>query len=247
MSLDVLPMKLPQGGQLQRKVRIEWSSNFAYAIGLITSDGCLSKDGRHILFASKEIVLINIFKKALNIKNKPTKYARGGETEKRYFSLSFGDKVFYQFLLDIGLSPTKSKIIKSVKIPDRFFSDFLRGLFDGDGTFYTFWDTRWKKSFCFKLSFASASRDFTEWLKTELSKKYSTTGYIHTGAGVHNLEYVKGDSRKIIEQIYHRSDLLFLPRKYRTIQRALAKDARYGILSLQKQRLTEKETVSLPG
>lgn len=36
------------------KIKIKWSPKFAYCIGLITSDGNLSKDGRHISFTSKD-------------------------------------------------------------------------------------------------------------------------------------------------------------------------------------------------
>jgi hypothetical protein len=68
----------------QEKVKIKWSSNFAYAIGLIASDGCLPKDGSHISFHSKEVELINKFKYALNLDNKPYCIARGGEQEKKY-------------------------------------------------------------------------------------------------------------------------------------------------------------------
>ena len=144
-------MKLPQGGQLQRKIHIEWSPNFAYAIGLITSDGNLSSDGRHIGFVSKDYELIEKFKTALAINNKVRMGVRGGETAKKYFYVKFGDKVFYNFLNGIGLFSRKSKTIKFVDIPNNLFKDFLRGLFDGDGTFYTFWDTRWAQSFCFKI------------------------------------------------------------------------------------------------
>jgi len=35
-------------------VKIKWSSNFAYAIGLLASDGCLSSDGRHIILTSRD-------------------------------------------------------------------------------------------------------------------------------------------------------------------------------------------------
>jgi len=54
----------------QNKVKIQWSSNFAYAIGLLTTDGNLSKDGRHLNLTSKDKDLINIFKGCLGIKNK---------------------------------------------------------------------------------------------------------------------------------------------------------------------------------
>ncbi|MBI2607317.1 MAG: LAGLIDADG family homing endonuclease [Candidatus Doudnabacteria bacterium] len=223
--------------RFKQKVKIEWSSDFAYAIGLITSDGWLHKDQRHIGFSSKEIELINKFKRALLISNKTIAHVRGGETDKKYLFVQFGDKIFYQFLNSIGLTVAKSKTIKQIDIPDRYFPDFLRGLFDGDGTFYTFWDKRWPKSFGFKTSFASASPDFIKWLRTELKRLYGLTGSVHKGVGVSNLEYTKGDSRKIFNVMYHRKDLLFLSRKYFKIKIALEQDKLIGYAYLQKPRI----------
>lgn len=52
----------------QRKVKIRWCSNFAYAIGLIASDGNLSPNGRHINIKSLDVEMIENFKKALALK-----------------------------------------------------------------------------------------------------------------------------------------------------------------------------------
>ena len=73
----------------QRKVHIKWSDNFAYAIGLIASDGCLSKDGRHIYFTSKDKHLVENLKNALRIKNKIFKHYRGDEKIKKYYAINF--------------------------------------------------------------------------------------------------------------------------------------------------------------
>gem|GEM_PF-6676481 len=40
------------------KVKIQWSPEFAYVIGLLTTDGNLSPDGRHINFTSKDRELV---------------------------------------------------------------------------------------------------------------------------------------------------------------------------------------------
>lgn len=210
--------------QLQRKVNIEWSSSFAYAIGLITSDGNLDSDGRHIQFASKDMEMIVNFKKALKIHNKISKHSRGGEKDKKYFSVKFGDKVFYNFLNNIGLYPRKSKTIQNVSVPEQFFSDFLRGLFDGDGTFYTFQDKRWPNSFGYQISFASASFVFIKWLKDELTKLYGVKGFIRPGSGVYTIRYVKNDSIKLFLEMYKKPGNLFLERKYVKIINVLSKD-----------------------
>lgn len=230
--------------QNQEKVKIEWSPNFAYAIGLITSDGCLSSDGRHIQFVSKDLELVEKFKIALAITNKIFRVARGGETFKKYYRVGLGDKVFYRFLNSIGLTSAKSKTIQSVSVPNEFFADFLRGLFDGDGTIYSYWDTRWPKSFCFKISFASASLNFTNWLKEKLTNLYGVKGILHKGKGVWNLEYTKGDSKILSTVMYCQANLLFLERKYLKVKEMLEQDKLLGLPMLQKQRMAR---VILPG
>ena len=49
------------------KTKIKWSPDFAYAVGLLTTDGSLSKDGRHISFTSKDLQLAKLFKKCLKL------------------------------------------------------------------------------------------------------------------------------------------------------------------------------------
>jgi intein/homing endonuclease len=224
------------GGVLRYKVKVEWSSNLAYAIGLIASDGYLDKDQRHISFSSKDMELMLKFKEALSLNNRISPRYRNGREEASYFYLSFGDVTFYKFLNKIGLTSAKSKTIKSVQIPKKFFVDFFRGLFDGDGTFYTYYDRRWPNSFCFKTSIASASREFIDWLKKKLTDSHDVAGLVHKGAGVFNLEYTKGDSRKLFSIMYYAPELLFFSEKYNKMKTAFEQDSVHGILSLQKRR-----------
>ena len=221
------------GTPAKQIIYIKWSPNFAYAIGLIASDGWLSKGTYRIGFGSKELEMMTNFILALGLKNKLGRHARGGEKDKRYFYINFKSKLFYNFLLTIGLTPTKSHTIGPLAIPDQFFGDFLRGLFDGDGTFYSFKDPRWPNSFLYKTSFASASKYFLTWLKKKTTKLYDVKGYLHQGAGVMNLEYTKRDSAKLFEAMYRREDILFLSRKYRKMKTALEHDLRRSSLMVK--------------
>lgn len=54
----------------KRTKEIKWSPEIAYAVGLIATDGCLSIDGRHLDFTSKDIQLLETFKKCLELKSK---------------------------------------------------------------------------------------------------------------------------------------------------------------------------------
>ena len=51
----------------------EWTPKLAYVVGLITTDGCLSPDGRHLTFTSCDKQLIETFKKILKLKIKLVK------------------------------------------------------------------------------------------------------------------------------------------------------------------------------
>ncbi len=210
--------------QAKEKVKIKWSPSFAYAIGVIASDGNLSRDGRHISFKSAEEELIEKFKVALNIESKIGKSARGGETRKKYYYTDFSDVIFYKFLNAIGLTPAKSRTMARLDIPHAHFADFLRGFFDGDGTFYSYWDKRWPNSLVYRLSFAAANPDFVLWLKNRLSELYQVKGFIRKGDGVFNLNYVKGDSENLFKVMYYKEELLFLVRKYNKMREVIAKN-----------------------
>ncbi len=128
-----------RGPKPKGKVKIMWSPKFAYAIGLIATDGSLSKDGRHIDFTSKDREQIMNYMKCLDIE---VKIGRKTNRTGGALRAEFGDITFYNFLLAIGLFPNKTKTIGAVKVPDHMFFDFLRGHFDGDGTFYSYFDPR---------------------------------------------------------------------------------------------------------
>lgn len=198
------------------KVKIIWSSNFAYVIGLITTDGNLSKDGRHINFTSKDYDLAEIFKRCLSLNNKIGRKARGGSSEKKYFVVQFGDKNFYNFLLSLGLMPAKSKILTELQIPQEYFPDFFRGCIDGDGNISV---TRHPESSHpqLRIRLCSASLPFLEWVKKEILKNFNiNTGWIKNfdNRRVAELTFGKRDSIVILKLIYYPKVESYLSRKY---------------------------------
>lgn len=137
--------------------------------------------------------------------------ARGGESEKKYYVLQFGDVNFYKFLLEIGLTPRKSKTIGRLNIPDEFFYDFLRGCFDGDGTIGTFCHPE-SKYLQLRVTFCSASMDFLKWLKEAISRN-GLRGYFRKGTRVYTLTFAKYDSIKLLNLMYYDGCELYLTRK----------------------------------
>jgi hypothetical protein len=145
------------------KVNLEWSPEFAYAIGLLVTDGSLSSTQRHITLVSKDREMLENFKNCLHIDNKISEHEAGSKFKN--LRVQFSDITFYRFLNGIGIMPRKTKIIGGINIPDEYFFDFLRGHHDGDGTFYSYWDPRWRSSHMFYTVFISASEKHIIWIR----------------------------------------------------------------------------------
>lgn len=212
-----------RGPKPKGKVRIKWSSNFAYAIGLIVTDGNLSQYGSRISFTSKDLEQVRNFNNSLDINIKIGVHHSGSTNEKAH-RVQFKDILFFDFLNNIGIFPAKSKTIRDTKIPKKYFFDYLRGCFDGDGSIYSYWDKRWRSSFMFYLCFASASTNYVVWLQNEIFKILKSKGHItKDGKGsTFQLKYAKADSLKIISKMYKNKDTICLSRKKLKIKSILA-------------------------
>jgi|SRR3989344_4436847 len=216
------------------EISTQWSANLAYAIGLISSDGNLSPNGRIVTFVSKDLQLINALQSSLGIDKIVHYKSSGFAPNKRYAFINICDILFYNFLLSIGLSAAKSKTIGILEIPDEYFIDFLRGSFDGDGSFYSYWDKRWASSFLFYLSFISASLKHIQWLQKKIHQLIGPEG--HAGKEMYNnkayqLKYAKGEARIILERMYYSPTLPKLERKYKKVYDAMAIDKKHARVS----------------
>ncbi len=214
----------------KNKVKIKWSPEFAYAIGLLTTDGNLSSDERHFDMTSKDKEQLENFMRCLNIRNKIGIKTSG--LGKKSFRIQFGDVNFYKFLLNIGLMPNKSKKIGAMDITDRYFFDFLRGHFDGDGTFYSYMDPRWKSSFMFYTEFISASKNHIDWLRVKLFSRLKMRGHISKAKknSAYQLKYAKAESLKLMPKMYYDKQVVCLSRKRLKIRKALRIIGKQGVI-----------------
>ncbi len=205
------------GPKPKGEIRRTWSPNLAYAIGLITADGYLSKDGRHMSFTSKDKALVATFKKCLGLQTKlGQKFSGSGNLA---YHTQFGDVLFYDFLREIGLLSAKSKTLGSLKIPRKYFRDFLRGYFDGDGSSYSYFDPVFPRSFRFYISFTSASPKFITWFREEMREVIGVKGFISKNKNNEypQLKYAKTEAMIICKNMYANEDASRLKRKYRKI------------------------------
>lgn len=144
--------------------------------------------------------------------------------EKKYFVIQFGDVNFYRFLLTIGLTPKKSLTLAEITISSKYLFDFLRGHLDGDGTFYSYYDPRWRSSYMFYTIFMSASKRHIEWLREVINKRLKIKGHVTYGGKnsiCYQLKYAKAESLKLLPKLYYNRDVVCLGRKRVKIGKAL--------------------------
>ncbi len=208
----------------QNKVKIDWNPDFAYIIGVIASDGCLTKNNSYVSFNQKDRELIENVKEGLDLDNKISYYSPK-DRDVGWYRFEFGDRNFCEFLNSIGIKNNKSTTIKKVEVPAQYLADFCRGLFDGDGSFFSYWDKRRPNTFRFTSTFASASKPFLTWLKSRLKESYSLTGsVVRKGDRVFRISYEKKSTLKLFDVMYYSDDLLFLTRKHDKMIKAFRKD-----------------------
>lgn len=192
---------------------MKWSSDFAYAIGLFVADGHLSINGRHLAFTSKEIEQIHNFKKSLGINNKIVEKSSGYNKNKKIFQVNFGNVRLYKFIVDINIPQQKTRMIKTTKIPERFFPDFLRGFLDGDGSIGQYCHPETSKDQV-RIRFTANNKRYLEWLHNRIIKLVRVEGgYIWNGSGAWVLTYCKRDSLLLINYIYYSGVKRYLSRK----------------------------------
>lgn len=204
--------------QKRKDLKIE-GSNLWYLVGLITSDGCLSSDGRHIDITSKEYEFLESIKTHLGISNRiGTKY---NAIKQRAYHIQIGNRNFYEFLLSVGITPNKSLTLGPLKVPNGYFVDFLRGLIDGDGCIRR-WIHPSNKREQWSLRIFSGSKQFIDWLNNVAEQLLKVRGKMHKNAtNTWVLKYGKMAAKEIAAQCYYK-DCFGLDRKIKLARECLA-------------------------
>lgn len=190
-------------------------ANLWYLVGLITADGCLSSDGRHIDITSKDYELLEKIKTTTGITNKiGSKY---GFNKSHAFHIQIGNKNFYNFLLMVGLTQKKSLTLGSLNVSRKYFVDFLRGMIDGDGCIRR-WIHPSNLMEQWNLRIYSGSGIFIKWLRYVMECMLSVKGKIYRETDRKwILKYGKMAAKEIAKRCYYKN-ALSLERKAKLAQ-----------------------------
>ena len=179
-----------------------------YLVGLITADGSLSKDGRHIdITLGDRQMLVEIIKRC-GFRNKVS-LKRGG-TGTTTHRVQISNVGFYKFLISVGLTPNKSLSLEKLAVPREYFREFLRGVIDGDGSIRR-WIHPSNRNEQWSLRIYSGAKDFIEWLRTEIEDSIGAKGRVHLNSGkgnpsrVYVLKFGKMAAREILQRCYQKN------------------------------------------
>lgn len=137
-----------------------WSAEMSYVFGLIITDGCVSKTGTISLCINDKNLLEKV-KKAMGSDHKiiPSKHQKG------LYYFHFAREKLVNDLKNLGVLPNKSLTVKFPNVPQEHLPDFIRGVFDGDGSVFF---NKHSLKFSLRSKFVSGSKDFIEGLQASL-------------------------------------------------------------------------------
>lgn len=206
-------------GQL-RKYRVndsffsEWSVSMSYILGLWMADGCIRErlrgNGKSFLFSicqhSRDKYIL---KQILNeMESDYPIYQPKSRPNMSHFEIN--SKVIFEDILRLGGSPNKSLKVRMPYVPDEYFADFIRGVFDGDGSISVNGITP-------SSYICSGSLDFIEDLMKSLSR-FNIRGKVGNNGNKNNpchlLRFGAEESRKLGGLMYHENCIMKLERKF---------------------------------
>jgi len=205
-----------------------WTHEMSYVLGYITADGCItvSKDRK------KHPFLLNItsvdkkhlyrIRKALSSTHKISK--KTGRCANVAYQFQARNPIITQDLMKLGILPRKSHNLGPIEVPNKYFSDFVRGFFDGDGTVYIY---KVNGTPQIKAGFVSSSLSFITRFNQQLCENLGIpTKSIHQAVDKrknrmtqYNICFYINDCEKLANFMYGNNTTLFLPRKRRIFEK----------------------------
>lgn len=238
----------------------EWTADLAYAVGLLATDGCLSKDGRHITLRSCDLDQIKAFQMCFKeVHSSVGESTPLGSNRQICYRAQIANAQLYRWLLKIGIFPAKTYTLGAIAVPDEFFQDFLRGALDGDGTVTVYTDhynIYKNKKYVYErlwIKLISASEVHMRWIQAKVAELVDIHGHLnavpHTGghATIWQLKFGKADSIKLFRWMYYEPSVPHLARKRRKFEKAiLASQATEQHLKSGRPRVAAEPLESFP-
>lgn len=206
-----------------------WTQEMAYIFGLLMTDGCLSraKNGSYkISLCLNDKELLEKVAKTMS-SNHPIILSR---YQKDLYIFMFGRAKLVQDLMRLGMKPRKSLDLGFPDVPKEYLRDFIRGVFDGDGSVYF---TKQSKKSPLISKFSSASESFILGIKHAMESLGMPQKRLHCEKRenpIYYIRYCHTDSLRLFKIMYDRlKNGLYLERKYERFLKGFHVDKRSAI------------------
>lgn len=183
------------------------SSDLAYIVGLIASDGNLPRRNHCIVLTTTDQELAVVFPQLLGIGSVHVTRVAPRPPRKGAYILQVCDYVFRSFIEARGLGPDKALSVGALDIPDEVFVDFLRGEMDGDGSWVI--GRGWRGVRYLIGKFVSKSSEYLIWIQGMTERLAGLQGRISG----HGLVFNGHKAERLGAWLYYRPDLPCLQRK----------------------------------
>lgn len=199
----------------------------SYILGYITADGCITvrknrKNPFTLNITSIDKTHLYTLRKAMGSQHKISKKT-GESSNVIAYQLQISNPVITNDLINLGILPRKTYNLNPIKVPNKYFSNFVRGFFDGDGTVYIYKVNRTPQ---IKAAFVSSGLSFI----TEFNKQLCEAMGVSQKA-IHKIHPQKkklpqyticfyiDDCEKLEKFMYGDNPTLCLPRKRRVFKK----------------------------
>ena len=151
-----LSQKLRSGGGWSKCALDEaffetWTPEMAYVLGVFATDGNVGKN--RVSLTSTDLELVEKVQHLMRTSHPIRSVAPRGYSRKTQYKLDISSKWLARNLTELGIWARKSRTLRFPTVPEECVRHFLRGCWDGDGSFYL----EGKK---FVASFVSGSKQF---------------------------------------------------------------------------------------
>lgn len=191
----------------------EWSPELAYVIGLVTTDGCLKKGSNRVSFPSTDREAIENYQRCLGI-SAPV-YTDHDPRYPPLYRVMLNAPAYRAFLEEVGLTPakTKDRTLGPLRIPDKYFRDFLRGVIDGDGSIGVCTDRRYPNSRWIRVGLPSVCRPFLIWIRDTVARLAAVEGTMYPKGTGFRLVFTGRKACRLLSWLYYAPNLPCLQRK----------------------------------
>lgn len=199
----------------------------AYVLGFFAADGYITvnrRGGQYWCIQITDKELLERIKEVMGSDHAISHRSSINPNERALYRLQIGSKKLCDDARFLGFSERKTKCLVVPNVPQKYFSAFVRGYFDGDGNVWVgrIHKNRRKSMQAIQVAFTSCSKIFLQEIHERLGRHGISNGGIYCKKNAFRLQYSIRDSLALYRLMYTREGgFMYLPRKKEVFERYL--------------------------